>query len=195
MVRALARAARALALGALAALGGPASGQSETESTDVWKTLDECNNIVGYATGTAPGCECAHWQEGDQVPAGCHIPSASDEEIRKMMGEARALADGVLWLLGYAQTLLVLLAGASLLALGAAAYTGALNVQWLAIISLLTVVGASATSIVAFTGSGHHGGNIVNLWEGAGEVRLRDSTGIIVIEPVDTVTVREGDTR
>ena len=190
----------ALALGLALGLAAAAHADDEQRSRDganttVWKTLAECNTIVGYAEGTAPGCACAEWEKGLPIPAGCNIAKASDQEVKHLMREARALARGVLWLLGYAQTLLALLAGASLLALGAAAYTGALNVQWLAIIALLLVVGAGATSIVSFTGSGYHASETVNLWASDGRpVILKDGSDIVNVEPVQGITIRESDT-
>ena len=164
-------------------------GGNDGANSTLAKTFDECNSEVGYGDeGVAPGCECVNWQEGLPIPPGCNI--ANEETMSNLMRETQHLAAGILWLLGKAQILMILLASGSLLALCAAAYFGTFNVQWLSITALLMVVGAGATSIVSFLGSGFDDNEQENLWDVNSTLELTTTTETTQLKPIREVDIR-----
>ena len=184
-----------LALAALASASA-ASGHHDEEdgaNSDIAKTYNECVSKVGDTRARPPRCKCLRWEKGQPVPDGCNIERT--KALSEVERQGVALARGILWVLGYAQTLLVLLAAGSVLALGASAYAGSMNVQWLSVVVLLTVVGAGATSIVSFIGSGYEGEVETDLWENPGQDLVIGVDGAREsIEPVWNVKIR-GDAR
>ena len=126
---------------------------SENDGADqgVLELIEFCENQVGYGadgSSAGPGCEC--YSQNALTQRDCI--EALDVTLEGLRAEARRLAVGILWIASYIQNFLVLLAGGSLLILGANAYFGMFNVQWLSVILMMVVVIAGSTAIVGYIG-------------------------------------------
>lgn len=141
-------------LGAYAQVGNTDYGDQDGAYGGVRKTAEECAAITGHGDNSVPpGCECHSLEMFNEtgVYNPCQIPIVKG--LEGLNGEARELLLGILWLMGHAQLLTVLIAGLAIMALAANAYFGTFNTQWLASIAAMTLVAAGTSQVASYLGS------------------------------------------